>query len=69
MICDVPEDPKDGPLYAIGIFMISAAIGAICSFFIKEELRRLKPKTMTDQGTFDSNGQLIDTDGSLANAF
>eukprot|EP00347_Sterkiella_histriomuscorum_P012556 403368114 len=34
-----------GPLIAIGIFVTSCALGALCSYFIKEELRRLRPNT------------------------
>jgi hypothetical protein len=68
MICQVAEDPKMGPIYAITLFLSSCLIGAICSLFIKEELRRLKPK-QSKEFTYDSNGQLVDTESSLANAF
>jgi hypothetical protein len=38
------ERRKLGPKYAIMLFAICALIGNICSLFIKEELRRLRPK-------------------------
>lgn len=62
IVCKLPENPKDGPLYAIGIFSGSALIGALCTVFIKEELRRLKPKGGDSE-------PMIDTESSLANAF
>ena len=36
------------PLYAIMIFIGNAIVCAICSVFIREELRRLKPKQTTN---------------------
>ncbi len=38
---------KKGALEAIGLFLGFAIIGTICSFFIKEELRRLRPEVQT----------------------
>ena len=48
IICDStknlnPPDNKLGPKYTIILFASSALIGAICSLFIKEDLRRLRP--------------------------
>jgi hypothetical protein len=48
IVCGATEDPKKGPLYTVGIFITSAAIGAIASLFIKEELRRLRPKVTSE---------------------
>lgn len=62
-MCSAASDEKMGPIYVIILFLASAAIGALCSLFIKEELRRLKPKEQQD------GGQHIDTESSVANAF
>jgi MFS family permease len=46
-ICGIYKDtdnPKRGPQLAIILFASSALIGSLCSFFIIEELRRLRPK-------------------------
>lgn len=49
-ICDstknapTPEERQWGPKYTIILFASSAFIGMICSLFVKEELRRLRPK-------------------------
>lgn len=69
IICDLPEDKKMGPMYATTLFLASCIIGAIASLFIKEELRRLKPKEGPKELSYDANGQLLDTESSLANAF
>lgn len=69
IVCQSSDDPKMGPLYATTLFLASCTIGAICSLFIKEELRRLKPKDGPKELTYDASGQLIDTESSLANAF
>lgn len=53
MLCDIAEDPRKGPLYTSGLFMSSAFVGAVTSYFIKEELKRLRPK---GDGTFDASG-------------
>lgn len=43
-----PEERKKGPKYAIVLFAVCAFIGCFCSLFIKEELRRLRPKETTN---------------------
>jgi hypothetical protein len=44
-ICiSTPNNKQLGPKYAITLFASSALIGAICSLFIVEELKRLRPK-------------------------
>jgi predicted MFS family arabinose efflux permease len=40
---------KYSPLYAIGLFCINNLIAFIASFFIKEELRRLRPKFVMEE--------------------
>jgi predicted MFS family arabinose efflux permease len=63
MLCEAGPTPKDGPLYAVALFLASCLISVMCSFFIKEELRRLRPKRMQTEdaakGVFDSSGQLV----------
>jgi len=41
---DNPESWKNGPKYTIVLFGLCAFIGFFSSIFIKEELRRLRPK-------------------------
>ncbi|TNV79121.1 hypothetical protein FGO68_gene16126 [Halteria grandinella] len=40
---------KYSPLYAIGLFSLNNLIALIASFFIKEELRRLRPKFVMEE--------------------
>ena len=53
---------KQGPLIAVGIFVTSCTVGAFFAFFIKEELRRLRPNsppTVASSKDFGYNSQSI----------
>ncbi len=42
-----------GPLIAVGVFLTSCVIGAVCSIFVKEELRRLNPQKLRQSQKLD----------------
>lgn len=46
---------KVGPLYAVGLFTLNNLIAMICSFFIHEELRRLRPKQVEKPASLPTN--------------
>lgn len=66
IICEMPADPKDGPLYTLTLFIASAIVSFVCSFFIKEELRRLKPKkAMEEECLMDGSGNLLPKENNV----
>ncbi|CDW80057.1 UNKNOWN [Stylonychia lemnae] len=48
------SDGKTGPIIVIGIFLITCMIGSICTFFIKEDLKRLNPEIKNQFNTYVS---------------
>ncbi|CDW79334.1 UNKNOWN [Stylonychia lemnae] len=50
-------DGQTGPLIVIGVFLTSCCVGALCSYFIKEELRRLKPQSLIGSTDLSTQSQ------------